>query len=225
MFLTGDNNFRFNIATVKGYKANRVQPKPYHLENVRVCIQSMYDTVVSNGCEADDELAMAQTEETVACSRDKDIPQFEGYHYGWESGLQPEQPLHYVKGMGYIHATFIDGVSEKTGKPTRSFKKLKGEGYLFFLAQVLMGDAVDNIPGCKGIGGGKAYDALVGIEDKVEAIEVVEDIYKEKYDEETWLERLEEQAQLVWMVRSRNEEGELQMWEVRSAKETGGYGA
>ncbi len=217
MFLTGDGNFRFDIATVKPYKGNRkAEDKPYHLENVRVVMQSLYETVIAHDCEADDELAMAQTENTVLCSRDKDLKQVGGYHYGWEVGLQPEQPLHLVEGMGVLLPKYKE-VTSKKGVVSLRMKKLDGEGYIYFLSQILTGDVVDNIPGCPNVGIVKAYERLSLANTKREAIRIVQDIYEECYGE-GYVSYLQEQAQLVWMVRGRDEDGKLIMWRLRDAK-------
>ncbi len=209
MFLTGEGNFRDSIATVKKYKGNRKADKPFHLANARMYIRSKYNTYLAKGCEADDLLAISMTNyrkddvPCIICTIDKDLLQIEGWHYKWETHNSGEVMPHFVHNIGFVNGEYKDGISEKTGKPTRSFitKSFKGEGYMWFLAQTLAGDTADNIPGLPKWGGGKTYEYLKAIESKTEGLQAVVSAFKEVYDEETWEDALEEQARLVWMVR------------------------
>jgi len=228
MFLTGDGNFRYDIATVKPYKDKR-PPKPYHLPNVRTYIRSRYNTYVSKGCEADDLLAMAMHNyrrddiPCVLCTVDKDLLQVEGWHYRWETWNSGEVPLHFVDSLGKLTGEWDEGISEKTGKPYKRFlsNKFKGEGYLWFLSQILTGDTVDNIPGLEGCGAKKAYEVLKDCRTKAEGLHLVTSLYKEKYEAELWEERLVEQARLVYMIqeRDKNSEDGLKHWTLKGARE------
>jgi hypothetical protein len=232
IYLSGKNNFRYDIATVKPYKGNRKNlEKPIHFENVKWFLISRYNAIIVDGMEADDALAIHQTAEvseekivglgiqtvhpTVICTRDKDLRQVPGWHYGWEVGLQPEYPLTFVDELGELNATYKESISKSTGLPTKSFKKLSGTGYLFFCSQILTGDSTDNIPGLKGCGPKKAYDLLSDAKDEGEAFRAVFNAYREVYDDEMESRRsLLEQARLVWMVREVNEDGNPVMWEI-----------
>lgn len=236
MYLTGEGNFRDEIAKRKGYKANRKDvARPYHLENARVYIRSRYNTYISRGCEADDLICMSQTEynrryieggstvQSVICTRDKDLRQCEGWHYGWEMGNQPEYPLTWVDKLGTLTATFIDGVT-KAGNPSRRFKKLSGTGDKWFYAQILTGDVTDNIPGLPRFGGAKAFQLLDPCTSERELQEVVCEVYKEVYGAD-WIKELYEQAHLVYMLRDYDKEtGEYEWWslpkELYGGKET-----
>jgi len=229
MFLTGKTNFRDEVATVKPYKGNRDSDKPYHLENARVYIRSRYNTYVSVGCEADDLLAISMTDyrrqdvPCILCTIDKDLLQVEGWHYKWETWNSGEVKPHLVDKFGLLTGKYIDGVSEKTGKPTHKFdkKSFKGEGFLWFMAQTLTGDGVDNIPGLEGCGEAKAYETLKDATSEEEALWLVASLYKEKYGE-TYKERLEEQARLVYMIRERDKTSPdgLKHWSLEYAKES-----
>ena len=118
--------------------------------------------------------------------------------------------------MGELHATYIEGVSEKTGKPTKRFKKLEGTGLKWFYAQMLTGDLVDNIPGLAGIGGGKAYDMLSVLESERDLLDTCIREYKRVYGD-SWEVEMMEQAHLVYMIRERNEDGSLKWWEIPDA--------
>lgn len=225
MFLTGKGNFREEIAKRKGYKANRADvDKPYHLENARVYIRSRFNTATSVGCEADDLLCISQTGynqlyregksgiESVICTRDKDLRQCEGWHYGWEMGNQPEYPLTSVDALGTLTAEYTEGVT-KAGNPSRRFKKLSGTGKKWLYAQVLTGDPTDNIPGLKGYGGAKAFTLLDPCESEGELIRVVVDAFQDVYGD-AWHDELYEQARLVYMICERNEDGSLKHWQL-----------
>lgn len=228
MFLTGANNFRFDIATLKPYKGTRLQEKPYHYDNLRSFIGSRWSTYTSVGCEADDLLAMSLTQyrekdiPAILCSIDKDLLQVPGWHYRWETHNSPESKPHLVEPFGFLRGEYIDGVSEKTGRPTRSFnnKSFKGEGYVWFVAQAILGDKVDNIPGIPGWGEKKVYEHLKNVTTIAEANEHLKDAYKSKYDD-TWEEMLNEQARLVWMIRERDSDSPdgLKHWSLEYAKE------
>lgn len=228
MFLTGKTNFRNDVATVKVYKDKR-PPKPFHFENARVYIRSRYNTYVSNGCEADDLLAMAMTSyrkkdvPCILCTVDKDLLQVEGWHYRWETWNSAEVPVHFVDGLGKLEGRYDEGVSEKTGRPYRRFvtKEFKGEGFLWLMAQVLTGDTVDNIPGLEGFGAKGTFELLQNVEVKGEALDLVLSKYGEKYGDSAE-ERFTEQLRLVGMIRERDKTSPdgLKHWSLEYAIES-----
>ena len=233
IYLTGKNNFRYDIATVKPYKGNRKdKEKPVHFENVKWFLISRYNAIICDGMEADDALAIHQMRDywslfgskdnseqhsrvckTVICTRDKDLRQVPGWHYGWEVGNQPEYKLRFVDETGGLEPTWKRGVSEKTGKETCSLKKLTGTGLKWFYAQCLVGDVTDHIPGLPGCGNKRALELLEDCTAEAEMFKAVLDEYISKYGE-AFEERLLEQARLVWMVRELNEDGSPKMWEI-----------
>lgn len=85
-FLTGSDNFRYKI--YPEYKANRKDvPKPRWLQECREHMVVTHKAKISEGNEADDEMAIEQTAEglsTVIASIDKDLLQVPGYHFSWE---------------------------------------------------------------------------------------------------------------------------------------------
>jgi 5'-3' exonuclease len=144
--------------------------------------------------------------ETIICSRDKDLRQCQGYHFTWECGAQPEKSPYLVEGFGGLTPHY-----DKNGKMDR----LYGTGDKWFLAQLLMGDSTDNIPGLKGWGPNKVYALLDEFDDYELALSRVVSVYASYYDQiegSYWREELEEQAQLVWMIRERNEDGSPKHW-------------
>jgi len=226
MFLTGEGNFREAIAKKKGYKANREGvAKPYHLANARAYIRARFNTAISRGCEADDLMCISQTKynrhyalgeskvQSVICTRDKDLRQCEGWHYGWENGNQPEYPLAWVDRLGTLTATYKEGISPKTGNPFKRFDKLKGTGLKWLYTQILTGDDTDNIPGLPSFGNAKAFALLDKCESERELQVAVVEMYKQVYGR-TWIAELYEQAHLVFMLCEQNEDGSLKWFEL-----------
>ena len=243
-FFTGKGNFRNEVAKTKPYKGNRKDVvKPYHHENVKIYLESMYECHTSTDCEADDEIVMAQMKalhdaegrhaydcwdtqsgnddplfphygETVICTRDKDLRMCPGFHYGWECGLQPEFPLQWVDELGTLTPKYKTKVNKK-GEESEVLDKLSGTGLRWFYAQLLMGDSTDNIPGCPGIGPAKAYEYLKHFDTEYNLYAACADIYKEvcRKKEIDYKELLLEQAYLLWMVRGRDANNQLIMWE------------
>lgn len=138
LFLTGNTNFRFQV--YPEYKANRLNvPKPRHLAYLRDYVQKTYSASVSEGCEADDDLGVAQCTSsvpTVIVSLDKDLLQIPGKHYSWRiEGGTPDK--RWVKEAIHREITPL-------------------EGKRWFYTQMLSGDTSDNIKGVAGIGKVKA---------------------------------------------------------------------
>jgi len=133
LHLTGFNNFRNEHAVTAPYKGNRTADKPVHYKLLREYLVSSWEAEVSDGIEADDMLAIRQTElgdDSIIITLDKDLNQVVGWHYN------------FVKKEKYY-------VTQE-------------EGLLNFYKQFLTGDKVDNIIGVKGIGDVKADRMLRG---------------------------------------------------------------
>ena len=207
LYLTSGSNFRDEIAKKKAYKGNRKElHKPWHFKNISSYLKCMYDTRLIIGMEADDAMCIEQTarldkRDTVICTRDKDLRQCEGFHYGWELGNQPEFILKWVDEIGSL-----------SFEPAK--KKLKGVGSKWLFSQILMGDPVDNIPGLPKFGPAKAYKLLNEL-GTYEALEgAVVEAYRAVYGD-SWREELLEQAYLVYMIRELDEEGNPVMFKLR----------
>lgn len=80
LFISGRNNFRDEVATIKPYKGNRPDRKPAAYDDITDWLREQ-GAIVSDGVEADDLLSINQTEDTVICSVDKDLLQVPGHHY------------------------------------------------------------------------------------------------------------------------------------------------
>ena len=184
--------FRYAIAETKPYKGNRKNPKPFHFDNIITHLDTNYDLVISeDGYEADDMMCMRQYstapgfEETIICSRDKDLRICPGWHYSWECGAQ--------RSIGPVYTSAF-GSLEKVGK------KVLGYGKLFFYYQTLVGDSADHIPGCPGMGEAKAFNLLKDCSSEEEAFKLVKNEYLNVYGKKQAKERFLEQANLLWMV-------------------------
>jgi DNA polymerase-1 len=81
LFLTGKNNFRYTI--YPEYKAHRPKEKPFWLEKCRQYLIANFNAEVIDGQEADDALGIAQTEDTIICSIDKDLLMIPGRHFNF----------------------------------------------------------------------------------------------------------------------------------------------
>jgi 5'-3' exonuclease len=152
--------------------------------------------------EADDLMSIEQTSrphETIICTRDKDLRQVPGWHYGWELGNQPQfGPL------------LVDDVGKITLSPDR--KKINGYGGMFFYAQCLTGDPVDTIPGLGNkTGPVKAFEILEGSETLEDAFKRVLEAYRGVYEDRAE-EELLEQGRLLWMTRKLDENQNPVMW-------------
>jgi hypothetical protein len=190
-FFTGKNNFRFNIAKRTQYK-KRNNSKPYHYHNIKAFLKGEYEYVECDGLEADDCMAIHQCSfgldgTTIICTRDKDLRQVPGLHYGWELGEQPSFGPYYVSGYGAIE------LDDKGS--------LKGWGSKFFLAQCIMGDAVDSIPGLPKYGPQAALRLVGNTNTYAEGLQAVLEAYRWVYGDSAE-EELTEQGQLLWMCRT-----------------------
>ena len=192
--------FREEIATLRPYKGTRKGAKPFHFDNITAYLLANYNCDIAFGIEADDRMAQLQSDDTIICSRDKDLRMVPGWHYGWECGLQPSFGPELVDAKGWLKL-------DRKGD-------VKGAGLKFFFYQMLVGDTVDNIPGCAKIGPKKAMALLEPFTTKREYELVVIGAYKKAYGDE-WKAILEEQSKLLWMIREMSEDGSPKHYEWR----------
>jgi len=174
----------------------RKSEKPFHFDNLTAFILGNYDTRISNGLEADDLMCIEQysrlkNDDTIICTRDKDLRQCPGWQFGWECGKQ---------------ASFGPTLVDNKGLLNLSNGELKGTGTKFFFGQMLIGDTVDNIPGCPKVGPVKAFDILDKCVTKRDHELAVINAYKKVYPT-NYKEMIEEQSKLLWMIRELNQDG------------------
>lgn len=131
LFLTGSNNFRKKIDET--YKGQRPKEKPVMLNFARHYIHEEYPTVITEGEEADDAIAIVATANypnAVIVSIDKDFRQ--------------------------VPCTLYNPAKE-------TWEEIdEWNGLLFFYQQMLVGDTADNIKGVNKVGPVKAAKLLDG---------------------------------------------------------------
>jgi len=203
-------NFRDKVAEKKVYKGNRKANRPLHYENLVAYAKANHEVIEAQGLEADDLLAVYQVAAepltTIICSRDKDLKIVPGMHFGWACGLQKQFGPEQVTEIGWLKMPH---------------KKLTGVGLKFFYAQMIMGDATDNIPGLPRQGPTKAFKLLGECSSEAELFEAVAGSYREFYygvggdaDCKQWRREMLEQARLLHMVTELDDEGIPVMWEM-----------
>ena len=128
LFLTGKDNFRYTI--YPEYKAHRPKEKPFWLEKCREYLKATFNAEVIDGQEADDALGIAQTEDTIICSIDKDLLMIPGQHYNFVKDefitVTPDEGIKhfYMQCLTGDRADNIKGI-EKIG-PKKAEKILAG---------------------------------------------------------------------------------------------------
>jgi len=86
VFLTGEGNFREDIATYKKYKGNRDKSRrPLFYHEIKEYMIKHHGAETVDGMEADDALGIHGTsdKDSIICSIDKDLMQIPGTHYNW----------------------------------------------------------------------------------------------------------------------------------------------
>ena len=150
VYLTGSNNFRYEVAKSFPYKENRKStPKPVDLSQARDYLVKHFGAIVSEGEEADDLIAIEATRcgpTTVVASIDKDMLQIPCRHFN---------------------------LTREDWTTVSEFSGLE-----FFYRQILTGDAADNIKGVHGIGPKTAKKLLSQLTTEEELWDVCVEAYK-----------------------------------------------
>ena len=123
LVVSGDGNYRDEIAKTRGYKANRANAiKPQHYLYVRSIVLDDKASDLTVGIEADDAIGIGMTldPEAVCCSFDKDLNMLPGRHYDWDKQIR--------------------------------YRVKEADAHRWFLTQLLTGDTTDNVPGIPGCG-------------------------------------------------------------------------
>lgn len=140
----GKTNFRNEVAVTAPYKGNRVsleRPKWYgHIKDYTV---DRWSGQIMFGIEADDALTLCAKYleshgiKAIICTLDKDLRQFPGWHYNWDS--RKLTYVDYDKGeynlwkqvlMGDMGTDNIPGLSDAAWLPTEPFRTPIFESYL-----------------------------------------------------------------------------------------------
>lgn len=150
-FLSGKRNFRYDV--YPEYKANRTSPDPKWREDCKEFLRLEWNSESQEHYEADDLLAIHQTDETVICSLDKDLKMVAGNHYSWEIGT-----VKWTKPAEWKTVSLEDGIRT-------------------FYTQMLVGDRTDNIIGIDGLGPVKSTKLLSCCENEQEMFDAVYERY------------------------------------------------
>ena len=200
-------HFRYKVAKTLEYKANRKDVKrPEYEQDIRDYLVRYHGAIIVEGVEVDDALGIEQKEDTIICSNDKDLDMIPGWHYDIDFGI-----VRNFKGKDYTMKSYKKSSTyfiEDPGflsirKNVNGKKKLVGGGQLWFCAQLLTGDKVDNIPGCplssrSTYGDVSTYEALKDCKTYEDGVRTVWRLYKDNGLDKN---RLFEVAQLLWIKR------------------------
>jgi hypothetical protein len=182
-YLSGKKkNFRYAVAKTRPYKGNRKDKhRPQHEDDIRKYIRATYDTDVTDGIEADDALGIAQT-----------------VTYGPQDSviISIDKDLDMIPGRKYNFVQEID------------YDISDDQAWHNFCHQLLTGDSTDNIPGLPRVGAATATKALDGL-DREEYLAEVARRYASKSGKEDWFTYLQEQADLLWIMREPDVTGRL----------------
>jgi 5'-3' exonuclease len=94
-YIKGEKNFRYYINP--DYKANRIQPKPFHLESAYQYVLDCWNAIPSGIYESDDLLGIQQRSDTIIASIDKDLLMIPGMH--WNFVKLEKQRVSYMDGI------------------------------------------------------------------------------------------------------------------------------
>lgn len=180
-YLTGKNNFRDKVATILPYKGpRRLKERPFWYDEIRDYLISQRMAILVDGMEADDAIAIASsTDGTIVCSKDKDFRQLPGWIHSWSH--KPDHP-------GLIE--YIEPVL----------------GSRNFYAQLLTGDASDNILGLYGVGSSsKLLSNIHAMDDELDMLAYVKEQYEKRFGS-YWYKFLEENGTLLWLLRTPDDE-------------------
>ena len=189
VYVSGPDNFRQDIAVTHPYKFKRKDnEKPYHYQTVKDYLLSIEDTVLTDGIEADDALALAQTTDTVICTIDKDLLMVPGLHYNWRK--EEYQSIDYDDGAYWFMTQLLTG--------DWSTDSIIGCGHV-----------VTKTYGPKAAKAGQTYDSRVGVGPKaaenmighlvgLKKLDAVKSAYQAEFGTE-WKTKLNEMANLLGM--------------------------
>jgi hypothetical protein len=193
LYLTGSNNFRFKVSPL--YKSNRLDMKrPDYLEPLREWLIVEHGAIMSEGCEADDLMAIAQTKnngESIICTLDKDLRQVPGWHYSWE-----------ISGTGSTGKQWVRPASLTQVSPE--------EGLFNFYWQVMMGDISDFIPGYDGKMRAKVPKFMEPMYEEMQMLTTEDDLFEYVYNHYNLdHDQLLANATCLWMQRYEDEDWRL----------------
>lgn len=182
IYLTGETNFRYDIATLRPYKESRQdKAKPQYHGLIKDHLVTRWGAVVTDGEEADDAVATLSTacqydgSDCIIATIDKDLQGVPGWNYNFD-----KKTLRYIT---------------------------QEQALRFFYTQMLTGDATDCIPGVPGVGEKRAERILADCHTEAELYAAVKEVYDAEFGSPSELSSavsaniLLEQARLLHMRR------------------------
>lgn len=218
------------IAIQKEYQGNRKnKPKPKYLHMIRTFMADEHKAIMAREYEADDSMCMAAhkaklagtPELCVIATKDKDLTMIPGLQLNWDTGEMSDTG---DSDFGFIE---LDR-SKKT-------PKVRGRGYKYFFAQLLMGDTADNIQGIpkvvheeytqgktKACGPVLTHSIIDPCKSVKECFEITKELFRttgEKLgykhwntgEEVKWTKVMTSEMKLLWM-RRKNDEDDVLHW-------------
>lgn len=180
--------------------------RPVYYQAIRNYLIERFNAEVVEWGEADDWFFGADW----VATHDKDIYQLSGTSI---YNIKSEDIVENITPLGVLDLLEIpmrdklgDLIFNKNGS-VKHRKELKGNGFIWFCAQMLLGDGTDNIKApLKGFGDVKIYDLLKDVKSCVDGINIIKEFY-EKNSEDKGL--MEINAQLLWVSRKPRQIGTL----------------
>jgi hypothetical protein len=170
--LTPAHTFRHDVAVTKGYKAHRSSPKPEYSDKIIKYFHKSYNTVITDGLEADDIMGMGADTGVIA-TNDKDLDMVPGEHFNFTTGEK-----YYVDPTGADEWFYVQLLA---GDATDNIQGIPGMGIK--TAQKVV----------------EAYD-IEDDEERAELLAYIENCYADAYGDE-YEEVLQEHAELVYILR------------------------
>lgn len=174
MCIEGKGNFRTLLPYPSAYKGNRTGIRPLNLKEAKMHLYKQHPSYVAQGCEVDDAVI------------------FKGYEYlrkGYNVILA-SQDKDAMSATGLSLYDFTDDTAEVITIPDFGYledtgKKVRGVGFIWLCYQMVRGDTIDNLNPSeiarKRFGDKSAYYLLKDAKDKQEALQLVQQQYKEWY--------------------------------------------
>ena len=175
MCIEGKNNFRATLPYPSVYKGNRRgNIRPVNLKEAKMYLYKHHNSYLAQECECDDAVVFKGYEyldkgyNVILASQDKDAMSASGLSlYDFTT---PEAQVEYIPDFGYLE---VQG------------DKVKGKGFLWLCYQVVRGDPTDNLNPSeiarKKFGDKSGYYLLKDAKNKIEALELVKQQYKQWY--------------------------------------------
>ena len=185
-FLSGNKNKEnFRKSVDKEYKANRTgSHRPTYLPELMEYLVAHHNGYLTEGCEADDFFGHA----SITARGKQRTPVI----------ISIDKDLKQIAGHHYNPVKNIFSIVSKE------------DGELFFWRQMLQGDDADNIPGVSGVGIKRSERYLPNGTTNEEAQEIVIKYYERDF-KETWKERYNKNAKLLWICKKIPDECPFQL--------------